>query len=169
MNIDLSRLLDRTVYKIDFDQTLELGEIVVNQRELKLVGPVRIKGDVYKTDDGTYLSADITYEYFENCARCLKEFTDKVQTVLSGRLMEKSKSFDQQNDDELIFYYDGDEVELREQAIAAIMLSLPMKSLCDKACKGLCPNCGKDLNEGQCDCLFENIDPRLAKLKDLFD
>ena len=169
MKINLSRLLDRTVYKIDFDQTIELGEIIVNQRKLEVVGPVRIKGDVYKTADGTYLSADIIYEYTENCARCLKEFTNKVQTVLSGRLMEKSKSFEKQDDDELIIHYDGDEVELEEHIIAAILLSLPMKSVCDKACKGLCPNCGKDLNEGQCDCLMEDIDPRLAKLKDLFD
>lgn len=169
MKINLSRLLDRTVYKIDFDQTMELSEVIVNQRQLKLVSPVRIKGDVYKTDDGTYLSAHVIYEYSENCARCLKEFTNRIQTVLSGRLMEKSKSFEQQNDEELIIYYDGDEVELKEHVIAAVLLSLPMKSVCDEACKGLCPHCGEDLNEGQCDCLVEDIDPRLAKLKELLD
>lgn len=169
MKIDLSRLLDRTVYKVDFDQILELEKIITNQRELKLAGPIKIEGHVFKTDDGTYLNADIIYEYSESCARCLKEFTKKIQTVLSGRLMEKSKSSIQEDDNEIIIYYDGDNADIEEQIITAILLSLPMKSVCRDDCKGLCPNCGKDLNKGQCDCLIEDIDPRLASLKDLFD
>jgi uncharacterized protein len=49
------------------------------------------------------------------------------------------------------------------------MLSLPIKRLCDEQCKGLCQVCGADLNEGECGCVVEEIDPRLATLRDLLD
>jgi len=169
MKIDLSRLLDRTVYKVDFDQTLELERITTNEREIRLITPIRVNGSVSKTDDGMYLDADIIYEYSENCARCLKVFKKKIQTVLSGRLMEKSKSSTKEDDSEVIICFYGDNVEVEEHIITAILLSLPMKVVCKDDCKGLCPKCGKDLNEGQCDCIIEDIDPRLATLKDLFD
>jgi uncharacterized protein len=48
-----------------------------------------------------------------------------------------------------------------------IILSIPMKAVCSETCKGLCPECGQNLNEGQCDCVVERIDPRLAPLLDL--
>ncbi len=43
----------------------------------------------------------------------------------------------------------------------------PSRSLCGPTCRGLCPTCGKDLNEGDCNCADSRIDPRLAGLKDL--
>ncbi len=52
---------------------------------------------------------------------------------------------------------------LREEAI----LALPMGVLCSPDCAGLCPECGQNLNEGQCDCEREAIDPRLAILAEL--
>jgi uncharacterized protein len=44
---------------------------------------------------------------------------------------------------------------------------LPTKRLCSEDCKGLCPYCGKDLNEGRCDCEVDEIDPRFEVLKKL--
>ncbi len=54
---------------------------------------------------------------------------------------------------------------LREE----IILDTPMGVLCKPDCAGLCPTCGKNLNEGPCDCEGEDIDPRLAALKRLKD
>jgi uncharacterized protein len=52
---------------------------------------------------------------------------------------------------------------LREQ----ILLELPMRPLCKPDCRGLCIECGKNLNEGPCDCEKNTIDPRLMGLKEL--
>ena len=54
---------------------------------------------------------------------------------------------------------------IREEAI----LALPMGGLCRPDCAGLCPQCGQNLNEGTCDCGSDNIDPRLAVLRDWHD
>lgn len=48
-----------------------------------------------------------------------------------------------------------------------IILNLPVKFLCKEDCKGICPKCGKDLNDGECGCQTEEIDPRLEVLKEL--
>lgn len=48
-----------------------------------------------------------------------------------------------------------------------MLLSVPIRQLCRPDCKGLCPNCGKNWNEGPCDCQIDEGDPRLAVLKDL--
>ena len=167
MKIDLSRLFDRAVYKIDFEHFLDLGKIQSSSSEIVLANPVKVKGSVYKTDEDLYLDAKVSYEYYENCSRCLKEFVNKEETVLSGRLMEASQSSD--TEDEFVFLYDGDQIEITEQVFTSILLSLPMKSLCNDNCRGLCLVCGKDLNIEECSCDIQEIDPRLAKLKDLFD
>ena len=50
-----------------------------------------------------------------------------------------------------------------------LILDQPSKVLCSEECRGLCPMCGKDLNEGSCDCRRETVDPRLAALQQLLD
>ena len=47
------------------------------------------------------------------------------------------------------------------------VLAVPMKNLCSEDCKGLCPKCGKNLNEGLCNCNEENIDPRWETIQKL--
>jgi uncharacterized protein len=50
-----------------------------------------------------------------------------------------------------------------------LYLSLPMKPLCQDACKGLCPSCGTNLNRGACDCSNQWIDPRFAALREIHE
>ncbi|KNF08768.1 hypothetical protein CLPU_5c00750 [Gottschalkia purinilytica] len=172
MKLDLSMLLDRTVHKIDINKAVDVdlsSNGMAKQRDLKLLRPAEIEGSIYNTDEGLFLDAKVTYNYSENCARCLAEFENTIEVVLSGKIVEKNDENREQESDEIIIYYNGDEVEIEEAIASTILLSLPMKSLCKEDCKGLCDMCGKDLNSEQCKCTKEEIDPRLAKLKDLFD
>jgi uncharacterized protein len=58
-------------------------------------------------------------------------------------------------------------LDLTEAVRQYSLLAIPMKTLCKKNCAGLCPTCGKNLNEGQCDCPKDDIDPRWSKLAEL--
>lgn len=49
------------------------------------------------------------------------------------------------------------------------LLSVPMQVYCREACKGICVQCGANLNETTCDCVFDDIDPRLAELRTLLE
>lgn len=169
MIIDLAGFLDRTNANLHFDNTLKIENIEIGGREIFFNNPIVVTVDIYRVDGSDYLNGEVTYEYTESCARCLKEFTQEVKGVLSGRLVEKNKDFNEDEVEEDVICYEGDTLDLTEHIISAIVLSLPMKSLCNENCKGLCPKCGKDLNKGKCDCVIEEIDPRLAKLKDFFE
>ena len=50
-----------------------------------------------------------------------------------------------------------------------MIMSLPMKVLCKETCKGLCPVCGKNLNDGECGCDTFVPDPRMAAISDIFN
>ena len=58
-------------------------------------------------------------------------------------------------------------LELDEVVISDIILHYPQKFLCSEDCKGLCPVCGKNRNEGDCGCEKQTVDPRLEILKQL--
>jgi uncharacterized protein len=58
-------------------------------------------------------------------------------------------------------------LDLTEAVRQYSLLAVPMKPLCSKECAGICPNCGKNLNEGTCDCPKQDVDPRWAELMKL--
>lgn len=168
MNIDLSRFLDQTTTSLHFDETLEFDRIEINGRKIIFTEAINVIGDIYKVEGSDYLSGRVHFKYIENCARCLKEFTQEVSAVLSGKLIEKSQAEDFDDENEDAIYYEGSSIDLKDLIINTIILSIPMKALCSEDCKGLCSKCGKNLNEGNCDCVIEDVDPRLAKLKEFF-
>jgi uncharacterized protein len=63
--------------------------------------------------------------------------------------------------------YSGKTINLAPALREQILLAVPPSPLCDEACKGFCPTCGKDLNAGECGCEKTAIDPRWAKLKSI--
>ncbi len=109
------------------------------------------------------ISAEITAE----CARCLKpvnlEISDKLMYLY---YLQGAEAFDDFNDYMPVeVEYFGRVIDVKPQIEESIFTILPTKVLCKEDCKGLCPNCGKDLNEGPCSCENENIDPRLEALR----
>jgi uncharacterized protein len=78
---------------------------------------------------------------------------------------EPATSFDLETVDEEP--YSGKMIDLAPALREQILLAVPPSPLCDEACKGLCPTCGKDLNAGDCACEKTAIDPRWAKLKSI--
>jgi len=109
------------------------------------------------------------------CTRCLKRFT----TTLSVPLREQFYPTIEVNtgvpvpppeNDELSFPIDRNHLlDLREAIRQNLVLALPMRTLCSEECAGLCPTCGKDLNEGPCDCPTEVADERFSALRELLD
>lgn len=166
MIIDLSSFFDKTTLSMEINETLDLDCIDVNGRDIYFTEPVKITGKIYKVSNDMILEGKIKYKYKENCARCLKEFEKEIYTDLSGKLVEESKAEEDRDDEEAIPFKDK-KLNLKNAIVSQIILSFPMKSICKADCKGLCPMCGKNLNKGECDCEVDDIDPRMAKLKEL--
>lgn len=107
------------------------------------------------------------------CSRCLKLHRRRLRRSFEVSYVPRDRvprQEDVQLDaDELdVDYYDGVALDLRPLLAEQLLLALPMKPLCRQDCRGLCPQCGIDLNEQSCDC-EPPVDPRLADLAALRD
>lgn len=111
------------------------------------------------------LTLDCAYDYSRSCDRCGEPFTRREQKLFTHRLAQTLA--DEGNDD----YIETPDftVELDEVVISDILLDLSQKNLCREDCRGLCQSCGFNLNEGDCGCERQSVDPRLAVLKQLID
>ena len=74
----------------------------------------------------------------------------------------------EENEDEWVFPLEGDSADLDDIVRTVFVLNLDSKLLCKEDCKGLCHRCGKNLNDGPCNCQKE-LDPRFAALKQLLE
>jgi uncharacterized protein len=105
------------------------------------------------------------------CGRCLEETAFPVQTDFSYTLLPATETgsdeVELQTEDLEIVYYDGEIIDLAPLIAEQVVLQMPMKVLCRESCRGLCPQCGINLNLGGCNCRNEFIDPRWAVLKNI--
>ncbi len=95
------------------------------------------------------------------CSRCLTPVSVDRNETLSEVYGTEAELPDD------VLPYNGEYIDLTETIRETLILSEPMKVLCRPDCKGLCPQCGANLNEGPCSCPTDRIDPRLAVLGDL--
>jgi uncharacterized protein len=103
------------------------------------------------------------------CSRCLKAVSYPVDADFREEY-NPAEDVEKEDEQELaereldLSYYSDDELDIAELIREQVLLAVPMKPLCGDECKGICPTCGKDLNEGPCGCRTEETDPRLAPL-----
>lgn len=100
------------------------------------------------------------------CYRCLTNATFPIDNGINFTLAESIHEEDYRGEDDIIFFTNP-EVDITPSVIENIFVNMPMRILCDDNCRGLCPECGINKNLDTCNCKTDNIDPRLAKLKDL--
>ena len=105
------------------------------------------------------------------CARCAEAFSlplsTKFRMVLSPRVVMEQESLELSCDDLGFGFYDGDQIDVTALVHEQALLALPTRLLCAEACRGLCPQCGANLNVAACDCSAQPTPPRLAVLRDL--
>lgn len=133
-----------------------------------------VKGELSITKVGPELviSGDINAMAELECSRCLKHYKSGIDVsvnVMYHPLDElKDESKHEIREDELdMGFYSGNEFDVSELLKEQLVLNIPMKPLCDEACKGICPKCGIDLNINGCNCNLDSVDPRLEVLRKL--
>ena len=167
MKLDLRPMLRGEVDRIHVDYPLTPN--LPNGAEFD--GDARVLGDI--TDSAGYMSLVLTVSvsYRTECARCLApvsgDFAVQLERTVAaeGTLSEEQL---EENVDEYAIIEDGF-LDLDEEIREELLLSFPMRFLCQEDCPGLCPKCGKPRALGDCGCPTSEPDPRLAVLKKLFD
>ena len=109
------------------------------------------------------LTGSLSAEMTCICDRCGADFDSVKVTELDAVIVDEESE-----DHPEFFVLDGCELDMDELLSTCLLLDMETKFLCREDCKGLCPRCGKNLNEGPCGCRKE-IDPRFAVLEQLLD
>lgn len=163
MRLDLRSIIHVPGASLPFQFELDLSGLDF-YGEKPFAHPVRVSGAVRNMADALLLegTAETTLELA--CDRCLKPFSQELTLPVSTLLAEELE--DEEND-EVVLLENG-EADLDEIFTTALVLSMDAKHVCSEDCKGLCPTCGANLNDGPCGCRKE-IDPRLAALAQLLD
>ena len=117
------------------------------------------------TKKGILFEADGNTEAVYLCSRCLERVKVPIQFNIN-EMFYPSGSVENEKEAET---FCDDEMDLTDVIQRSILENLPMKVVCKEECKGLCPKCGKNLNEGDCDCNDTEFDPRLESLRTLFN
>ncbi len=144
---------------------LEFEEVLKNGAELAegfiIDKPVSFKGVLTNVNGILQLTGHLSFEYKVCCFRCLKDIEDNMVVRIS-----ESYVNDREKAEELDAYtYGGNLLELDKAMEDNVVLNLPLKTLCNQDCKGLCRICGADLNEKQCECIEDSSHPQMEKLK----
>lgn len=104
--------------------------------------------------------ADVTFA----CSRCLTEFPSEISVELCELFAGPGHEPQPEED---FYEVEGTDVDLEPMLRDALVLALPLNPVCSLDCKGYCAGCGQNLNEGECTCSSDDVDPRWAGLEDL--
>jgi uncharacterized protein len=170
MLLDLNRLHGQRQH---FERRFEPSAFDPQDEDYRVATPVELSMDVEKAGkDAFRVTGRASTKLELQCSRCLEGFQLPVDASFELHYVPAIDTAAEPDreiaEDDLTtaFYREGslDVVELlREQ----FQLALPMKPLCTEACRGLCPDCGANLNRTECGCTPRWEDPRLAPLKGL--
>ena len=125
------------------------------------IKPVSVSGRICNMSGYVEVSGDVAAEYSTVCARCAEPINGVFRTEFV-----RTASEERDEDDEYLLISD-DCVDLSVPVIEQLLADFPSKLLCRDDCRGLCPKCGKNLNDGDCGCSRTEADPRLEALRRL--
>lgn len=126
-------------------------------------GPVVARGSVFNKADTVELYLEVTYPYTAECDRCGEAIHEERSLVIDAVLAQEVN----EDENEHLILVQEYQLDLEQLVWEFVLLDLPTKHLCREDCKGLCVQCGKNLNTGACGCKKE--DPRLSVWKALLE
>lgn len=158
MVIDISQVLKGEGEFKEFEGKLPLDDFSFFGNEVKFASDVKVVGVFKNLGDVIFLEGEAKTSLHTECGKCLKAFDLDFEFAFDQKFSKNPQS------DE-IAEFSGNEISIDDSVIQALCMNLPISFVCDEDCKGLCPKCGKNLNEGECNCENDDIDPRMAVLK----
>ena len=165
MIVDIKELFDAPGTSIPLEGEIDLSQVEIWGENI-FSSPVQISG-IFQNRSGIVTlkyRATAVLEY--NCDRCGKKTRRNAEYEFEHWLARELASGNE--NDEYIMVPTGN-IDMDELVMTDVTLELPFQLLCREDCKGLCPTCGQNLNEGDCACKKQQTDPRLEALRQLLN
>lgn len=167
-------LLPSRVLRVNVGFLLSEGPAHHQDSRLDIPDPIRVADDLIinhisgplrlsRAKEGILVQLRVEAGVDNTCSRCLTPFEQVVTVEVEELYAYPASNFTE-------FSVGGDNnLDLAPLLRAEILIVLDEKALCRPDCRGLCPICGKNRNEESCTCADDNLDPRLAKLRQLLN
>ena len=149
---------------------------MVRNRECEFLLPINIRLRAFRIRELFEVQGAFRTSVRLKCSRCLKTFeTPLVSDFELTYMKEVPGLMDIYDEEEIelkveelgLMYFKGEEINLQQGIQEQIIMAFPLQPLCEENCKGLCPECGADLNQGDCGCRHEVATNKFAALKNL--
>lgn len=140
--------------------------------ELKIIGPVKGHVRMRRVNQGLLVDGWVDLTLDSTCTRCLKQFEQPMHIPFEERFyptvdVVTGTPLPPVEEDDVFSIDEHHQIDLTEAIRQTVLLAVPMVTLCQEDCAGLCAQCGRDLNLGTCDCVPDEVDSRLSVLKTL--
>ena len=163
MRFSVKKIINAPGERLPFSFEMDLSDVEFGGL-YPIQKPVVVAGEVRNIAGMLLLQLEASTVLNSVCDRCMKPFENPKTVRYEAMLAEQVQ--DEDNDD--IILLENDEFDLEDLARTVFILEMDTKTLCSEDCKGLCPKCGADLNQGSCNCK-PDTDPRLAVLAKLLE
>jgi uncharacterized protein len=162
LGIDLARLA-RTG-SVEVDTEVPADDPLWNGTELELAGPLGVRMKAEAAGRDVVVRGRLRGSVAMRCRRCLTPVRERLDEEVTFLYREEGEEADEES---YLLPRRGKELDLGDAVREHVMLAVPRYVVCSPSCRGLCPRCGTDLNEGSCDCVEEEEDERWAPLRRL--
>lgn len=164
MLLQLKEVFLNDGHRLEFDYSLPMQDFELNG-DYPFKSPVQLNVSAVNRAGLVELNVKADFYYTTRCDRCFEDITKHMKFTFNHKLA--VSLIDEENDD----YIETPDysLELDDVVMSDILLELPSKILCKDDCKGICPKCGQNLNQGECKCSKKLVDPRLEILEQLID
>lgn len=140
------------------------------------VAPLQTRLRVIRVGEMVEVEGTVESQVRLACGRCLAEYDEPLLGRFALTYVREMPEVTGEDDGEEVelsaedmglTLFHGDEIDLGEAIAEQVIMALPMRPLCREDCRGLCPQCGASLNEGDCGCELPVFNPKFAALKEL--
>ena len=138
------------------DITCGVEEIGLEAEGVCFTDPVTASLKLFRQDDIVFVKAELSVVMELECARCLSIVHRQLTGTFENQYQPLPNTPQRLMDDIGIRYYSEDYIDLSDDIKEGFILEIPARILCSDNCKGLCPRCGQNLNQGECDCRLES-------------
>ena len=164
MKVQISDIISGKDRSKKINYTFEMPQIDFEGDIIKYIGSCEVNGEISADGDILILIAKIKANLEMICSKCLDTFIYPIDIDIEERFTTNSNT----QDEEAIVVID-DVLDIVEIVETSIISTLPIKRNCKDDCKGLCQECGCNLNYNTCACNKEDVDIRFESLRGLFD
>jgi uncharacterized protein len=167
MLIDISELLSVNNKEIEVKADIEMQRFVSRMCDYEIIDKKPLLIKLRNTGRKTFtIDTVVDISLMMQCGRCLENVVHDMHISVKKEI-DMNESGEDEKDE--FFYISDDKLDVEKLVYNEVLVNLPMKVLCSENCKGICNRCGANLNSQTCNCDTTELDPRMSKIRDIFN